>query len=69
VIALFPKVSFVSEVGVDLEDVERGGFARISLATHARYADHIQVRGVTRTPFQTVSRRGYTKFVKKVPED
>jgi catechol 2,3-dioxygenase-like lactoylglutathione lyase family enzyme len=32
VIALFPRVSFASDAGVDLDDVEHGGFARISLA-------------------------------------
>jgi uncharacterized protein len=32
VIALFPRVSFASDAGVDSKDVEHGGFARISLA-------------------------------------
>jgi uncharacterized protein len=32
VIALFPKPSFAADAGLDLEDVEHGGFARISLA-------------------------------------
>ena len=32
VIALFPRASFAADAGVDVEDVEHGGFARISLA-------------------------------------
>jgi catechol 2,3-dioxygenase-like lactoylglutathione lyase family enzyme len=32
VIALFPRASFAADVGVDVEDVEHGGFARFSLA-------------------------------------
>jgi uncharacterized protein len=32
VIAFFPKVSFASDAGVDLEEVEHGGFSRVSLA-------------------------------------
>jgi uncharacterized protein len=32
VIALFPKPSFASDAGLDVDDVEYGGFARISLA-------------------------------------
>jgi uncharacterized protein len=32
VIVLFPRVSFASDAGVDLDDVEHGRFARISLA-------------------------------------
>jgi len=32
VIALFPKASFAADVGVDVEDVEHGGFPRFSLA-------------------------------------
>jgi catechol 2,3-dioxygenase-like lactoylglutathione lyase family enzyme len=32
VIALFPRVSFASDAGLDLEDVEHGGFSRVSLA-------------------------------------
>jgi catechol 2,3-dioxygenase-like lactoylglutathione lyase family enzyme len=32
VIALFPRVSFAADAGLDLEDVEHGGFSRFSLA-------------------------------------
>jgi catechol 2,3-dioxygenase-like lactoylglutathione lyase family enzyme len=32
VIALFPRASFASDAGLDSDDVEYGGFARISLA-------------------------------------
>jgi uncharacterized protein len=32
VIALFPKASFAADAGVDVEDVEHGGFPRFSLA-------------------------------------
>jgi uncharacterized protein len=32
VIALFPRVSFAVDAGVDIDDVESGGFARFSLA-------------------------------------
>ena len=32
VIALFPRASFAADAGVDVEDVEHGGFARFSLA-------------------------------------
>ena len=32
VIALFPRLSFASDADVDLDDVEHGGFSRISLA-------------------------------------
>ena len=32
VIALFPRPSFAADAGVDLDDVEHGRFARISLA-------------------------------------
>src|ERR671921_170688 len=32
VIALFPKVSFASNAGVHSEEVEHGGFSRVSLA-------------------------------------
>jgi uncharacterized protein len=32
VIALFPSESFAADAGLDLEDVEHGGFARFSLA-------------------------------------
>ena len=32
VIALFPRVSFASDADLDLEDVEHGGFSRVSLA-------------------------------------
>jgi hypothetical protein len=32
VIALFPSVPFAADAGLELEDVERGGFSRVSLA-------------------------------------
>ena len=32
VIALFPRASFAADAGVDVDDVEHGGFARVSLA-------------------------------------
>jgi catechol 2,3-dioxygenase-like lactoylglutathione lyase family enzyme len=32
VIALFPRASFAIDAGVDIDDVESGGFARFSLA-------------------------------------
>ena len=32
VIALFPRASFAADAGVDVEDVEHGGFPRFSLA-------------------------------------
>ena len=32
VIALFPRASFAADAGVDVADVEHGGFARLSLA-------------------------------------
>jgi uncharacterized protein len=32
VIALFPRVSFAADAGVDLDDVEHGVFSRVSLA-------------------------------------
>ena len=32
VIALFPRASFAADAGLDVDDVEHGGFSRISLA-------------------------------------
>jgi uncharacterized protein len=32
VIALFPRTSFAADAGVDVDDVEHGGFARVSVA-------------------------------------
>ena len=32
VIALFPRPSFAADAGIDVDDVEHGGFSRISLA-------------------------------------
>ena len=32
VIALFPRTSFVADAGIDVADVEHGGFSRFSLA-------------------------------------
>jgi uncharacterized protein len=46
VIALFPRPSFASDAGLDLDDVEHGGFARISLAHNV--AEENQVDSVLR---------------------
>jgi uncharacterized protein len=46
VIALFPKVSFASDAGVDLEHVEHGGYSRVSLAHNV--AEENQVDSVLR---------------------
>ena len=46
VIALFPRPSFASDAGVDLEDVEHGGFSRVSLAHNV--AEENQVDSVLR---------------------
>jgi uncharacterized protein len=32
VIALFPRSSFAADAGIDVDDVEHGGFSRVSLA-------------------------------------
>jgi catechol 2,3-dioxygenase-like lactoylglutathione lyase family enzyme len=32
VIALFPRTSFATDAGIDVDDVEHGGFSRVSLA-------------------------------------
>jgi len=32
VIALFPRPSFAADAGIDVDDVEHGGFSRVSLA-------------------------------------
>jgi catechol 2,3-dioxygenase-like lactoylglutathione lyase family enzyme len=32
VIALFPRASFAADAGLDVDDVEHGGFSRVSLA-------------------------------------
>src|SRR5919112_1922361 len=53
VIALFPRASFAADAGVDVEDVEHGGFARVSLAHNvaeegrvgSRRAQAAQARG------------------------
>jgi uncharacterized protein len=50
VIALFPKVSFASDAGVDLEEVEHGGFSRVSLAHNV--AEENQVDSVLRDAAQ-----------------
>jgi uncharacterized protein len=50
VIALFPRVSFASDAGVDLEDVEHGGFSRVSLAHNV--AEENQVAAVLRDAAQ-----------------
>jgi uncharacterized glyoxalase superfamily protein PhnB len=44
VIALFPRVSFATDAGLDLNDVEHGGFSRVSLAHNV--ADEGQVDSV-----------------------
>jgi uncharacterized protein len=44
VIALFPRPSFAADAGVDLDDVEHGGFSRISLAHNV--AEEAQVGSV-----------------------
>ena len=50
VIALFPKVSFASDAGVDLEEVEHGGFSRVSLAHNV--AEENQVDSVLKEAAQ-----------------
>lgn len=44
VIALFPRASFAADAGVDVDDVEHGGFSRFSLAHNV--ADEEQVDSV-----------------------
>ena len=46
VIALFPRPSFAADASVDLDDVEHGGFSRVSLAHNV--AEEEQVDAVTR---------------------
>jgi len=46
VIALFPRASFAADAGVDLDDVEHGGFPRFSLAHNV--AEEEQVDSVLR---------------------
>lgn len=48
VIALFPRSSFTSDIGVDVEDVEHGGFPRFSLAHNV--AEEGQVDSVLQKP-------------------
>jgi uncharacterized protein len=44
VIALFPRASFAADAGVDLDDVESGGFPRFSLAHNV--AEELEVDSV-----------------------
>jgi catechol 2,3-dioxygenase-like lactoylglutathione lyase family enzyme len=44
VIALFPRPSFAADAGIDVDDVEHGGFSRISLAHNV--AEEGQVESV-----------------------
>jgi catechol 2,3-dioxygenase-like lactoylglutathione lyase family enzyme len=44
VIALFPRASFALDAGVDIDDVESGGFSRLALAHNV--ADEEQVDSV-----------------------
>jgi predicted enzyme related to lactoylglutathione lyase len=46
VIALFPRASFAADAGVDLDDVEHGGFPRFALAHNV--AEEEQVDSVLR---------------------
>jgi catechol 2,3-dioxygenase-like lactoylglutathione lyase family enzyme len=46
VIALFPRGSFAADVGLDADDVEHGGFSRVSLAHNV--AEEGQVDSVLR---------------------
>ncbi len=41
VIALFPRPLFASDAGVDLDDVEHGGFSRVSLAHNVTEEDQV----------------------------
>ena len=41
VIALFPRASFAADASVGLDDVEHGGFARISLAHNVAEAEQV----------------------------
>jgi uncharacterized protein len=50
VIALFPRPSFASDAGLDLDDVEHGGFSRVSLAHNV--AEENQVDAVLRDAAQ-----------------
>src|ERR671920_2070882 len=53
IIALFPRASFAADAGVDVDDVEHGGFPRLSLAHNvaeegrvgSRRAQAAQARG------------------------
>ena len=50
VIALFPRPSFAADASVDLDDVEHGGFSRVSLAHNV--AEETQVDSVLRDAAQ-----------------
>lgn len=41
VIALFPRSSFAADAGVDVEDVEHGGFSRFTLAHNVAEEQHV----------------------------
>ncbi|HSK86337.1 MAG TPA: VOC family protein [Rubrobacter sp.] len=61
VIALFPRPSFAADAGIDVDDVEHGGFSRISLAHNV--AEEGQVDSV----LKEAARAGAT-IVKKAQE-
>src|SRR5919107_3391421 len=46
VIALFPRPSFAADAGIDVDDVEHGGFSRVSLAHNV--AEENQVDAILR---------------------
>ena len=50
VIALFPRPSFAADAGIDVDDVEHGGFSRVSLAHNV--AEEGQVDSVLRDAAQ-----------------
>jgi uncharacterized protein len=41
VMALFPRPSFAADAGIDVDDVEHGGFSRISLAHNVAEAGQV----------------------------
>src|ERR687889_983484 len=43
VIALFPRASFASDAGLDLEDVDHGGFSRVSLAPNVAEENQVDL--------------------------
>ena len=63
VIALFPRTSFASDAGVDLDNVEHGGFSRVSLAHNVaeeNQVDSVLTAVLTRVDPEANSRRGRT---------